>query len=119
MQSERPLRERAGRRDARPSTSVTRPASSTIRGFTCPSIPDVPERLLAIERALAAVDWLGWERRLAPAAGEAELELIHDPDLVRKIRELAVAGAGRSIPTHSSGNPPTRPRFMPPAGRAR
>ena len=34
-----------------------------------PEHPDTPERLLAIERELAARDWLGWERREAPAAG--------------------------------------------------
>jgi len=33
-----------------------------------PEHPDTPERLQAIERALAARDWLGWERREAPPA---------------------------------------------------
>lgn len=57
-----------------------------------PGHPDTPERLLAIEAALAERDWLGMERRLAPAAGEAELELIHTPRLVSSIRELCLAG---------------------------
>ena len=38
-----------------------------------PPHPDTPERLRAIERGLAARDWLGWERREAPAAEDAQL----------------------------------------------
>jgi acetoin utilization deacetylase AcuC-like enzyme len=59
-----------------------------------PGHPDTPERLAAIERALELVDWLGWERREAPAAGERELELIHSADHVSAIRELCLAGGG-------------------------
>src|SRR5437016_284370 len=40
-----------------------------------PAHPDTPERLRAIERALAGWDWGAWERREAPAASEAEPEL--------------------------------------------
>ena len=47
-----------------------------------------------LERTLAARDWLGWERRLAPAATEAQLELAHAPTLVRFVRELCAAGGG-------------------------
>jgi acetoin utilization deacetylase AcuC-like enzyme len=56
--------------------------------------PDTPSRLLAVEAALADRDWLGWERREAPRAQEAWLELVHDPRLVRGIRELSRAGGG-------------------------
>jgi acetoin utilization deacetylase AcuC-like enzyme len=56
--------------------------------------PDVPERLISIERTLAERDWLGWERRLAPAAEEATLELVHTPALVRFVRGLSEAGGG-------------------------
>jgi acetoin utilization deacetylase AcuC-like enzyme len=56
--------------------------------------PDVPERLQAIERLLGAEDWLGWERRAAPAASEAELELIHGAEHVWRIRELSARGGG-------------------------
>jgi acetoin utilization deacetylase AcuC-like enzyme len=59
-----------------------------------PGHPDTPERLLAIEAALAERDWLGMERRPAPAASEAELELVHTPRLVASIRELCAAGGG-------------------------
>ena len=59
-----------------------------------PLHPDTPERLLAIERSLDQREWLGWERREAPAAAEAELELVHDVRLVEKIRELCLSGGG-------------------------
>jgi acetoin utilization deacetylase AcuC-like enzyme len=59
-----------------------------------PPHPDTPERLLAIESRLAARDHLGWERREAPAAGEAELELVHSARHVAAIRELSAAGGG-------------------------
>ncbi|MGV1049985.1 MAG: histone deacetylase [Solirubrobacterales bacterium] len=59
-----------------------------------PDHPDTPERLLAIEAALAERDWLGMERRPAPAATEAELELVHTPRLVSSIRELCLGGGG-------------------------
>jgi acetoin utilization deacetylase AcuC-like enzyme len=59
-----------------------------------PEHPDIPERLEAIERTLAAHDWLGWERRGAPAASEAQLALIHSAGHVRRIRELSLAGGG-------------------------
>jgi acetoin utilization deacetylase AcuC-like enzyme len=59
-----------------------------------PTHPDTPERLLAIERELEASDWLALERREAPAASEAQLELVHSTRLVAHIRELAHAGGG-------------------------
>jgi acetoin utilization deacetylase AcuC-like enzyme len=59
-----------------------------------PGHPENPERLLAVEALLAAREWLGWERRQAPAASEAELELVHDVRLVAAIRELSEAGGG-------------------------
>lgn len=59
-----------------------------------PSHPDTPERLIALERALAARDWLGWERRKAVAASEHELELVHSAEHVLAIRELCAGGGG-------------------------
>jgi acetoin utilization deacetylase AcuC-like enzyme len=59
-----------------------------------PGHPDSAERLLAIERRLEGVGWLGWERREAPAAGERELELVHTRRQVEAIRDLATAGGG-------------------------
>ena len=60
-----------------------------------PGHPDTPERMHAIESALAERDWLGWERREAPAASVAELELVHSPRLIASVRELSEAGGGR------------------------
>lgn len=59
-----------------------------------PTHPDTPERLYVLEQALERRDWLGWERRRAPAASERELELIHSAAHVRAIRELCAAGGG-------------------------
>jgi acetoin utilization deacetylase AcuC-like enzyme len=63
-----------------------------------PGHPDTPERLLAIESSLASADWLGWGRRLAPAAREHELELVHTPRHVAGIRELSLGGGGAIDP---------------------
>ncbi|MBK5218354.1 MAG: histone deacetylase [Thermoleophilia bacterium] len=63
-----------------------------------PSHPDTPERLVAIEAALADRDWLDWERCLAPSATERELELVHSARHVESIRELCLAGGGAIDP---------------------
>jgi len=73
-----------------------------------PGHPDTPERLLAIERTLADAGWLGWERRQAPAADQAQLELIHSVRLVRMIEELSLAGGGAIDPDTSVGEPSYR-----------
>jgi acetoin utilization deacetylase AcuC-like enzyme len=59
-----------------------------------PGHPERPERLRAIEAALAERDWLGWERRQAPAASEEELTLVHPRQHVARIRELCRSGGG-------------------------
>jgi acetoin utilization deacetylase AcuC-like enzyme len=59
-----------------------------------PSHPDTPERLAAIEAALAEREWLGWKRRPGPAAEERQLELIHTARHIESIRELCLAGGG-------------------------
>ena len=59
-----------------------------------PGHPESPPRLVAIEQRLEAVDWLGWERRPAPAVSAAELELVHSARHVAAIRELSEAGGG-------------------------
>jgi acetoin utilization deacetylase AcuC-like enzyme len=59
-----------------------------------PGHPEAPPRMAAIERRLEADDWLGWERRPAPAASAEELELVHTPTHVARIRELSESGGG-------------------------
>jgi acetoin utilization deacetylase AcuC-like enzyme len=59
-----------------------------------PGHPESPPRIAAIERKLEAEDWLGWERRPAPAASREELELVHTSGHVAAIRELSEAGGG-------------------------
>ena len=73
-----------------------------------PEHPDTPERLQAIEHALAAHDWLGWGRREAPPARETQLELIHSAHHVQKIKELASAGGGAIDPDTYVGEPTYR-----------
>ena len=59
-----------------------------------PGHPESPPRIVAIERRLEADDWLGWERRPAPEASAAELELAHTARHVAAIRELSESGGG-------------------------
>jgi acetoin utilization deacetylase AcuC-like enzyme len=59
-----------------------------------PGHPESPERLRAIEAALAERDWLGWERREAPAANVEELKLVHPRAHVERIRDLCTSGGG-------------------------
>jgi len=63
-----------------------------------PEHPDTPERLITLESALEQRDWLGWERREAPACDEAQLELVHSPHHVRSIVDLCTAGGGAIDP---------------------
>jgi acetoin utilization deacetylase AcuC-like enzyme len=56
--------------------------------------PDTPERIDAVDAALAGVDWLGWERRQAPIATRAELEAVHDVALIDGIERLVAGGGG-------------------------
>jgi acetoin utilization deacetylase AcuC-like enzyme len=59
-----------------------------------PGHPESPERLRAIEAALAERDWLGWERREAPAASAEQLQLVHPRPQVERIRDLCRSGGG-------------------------
>jgi acetoin utilization deacetylase AcuC-like enzyme len=56
--------------------------------------PEQPARMVAIERALEAGDWLGWERRASPEASRALLEVVHPVRLINGIQELSAAGGG-------------------------
>ena len=59
-----------------------------------PEHPDTPERLEALEAHLAERDWLGWERRQAPAASEDDLRRVHSAEHVDRIREMCLCGGG-------------------------
>jgi len=63
-----------------------------------PGHPDTPERLVTLEAVLAARDWLSYERRLAPAASVAQLELAHSSAHVQAIKALCEAGGGAIDP---------------------
>jgi acetoin utilization deacetylase AcuC-like enzyme len=73
-----------------------------------PEHPDTPERLLAIEQALTAQNWLGWELRETPPAQETQLELIHSARHVQRIKELSLAGGGAIDPDTFVGEPSFR-----------
>src|SRR5215218_9310917 len=68
-----------------------------------PGHPESPQRLRAIEAALEERGWLGWERREAPAATEAELELVHPPGHVERIHDLCRSGGGAIDADTSAG----------------
>ncbi len=72
-------------------------------GVGLPGHPERPERLLAIVAALEERDWLGWERREAPAASEEELMLVHPREQVEGVRELCRAGGGPIDPDTYAG----------------
>ena len=59
-----------------------------------PGHPDTPQRLRAIEEALAARAWPEWERREGPAASNEELRLIHTARHVGLIEQLCASGGG-------------------------
>jgi len=56
--------------------------------------PEQPARIVAIEQALEARGWLGFERRLSPEASRAQLEAVHPARLVNGVHELCAAGGG-------------------------
>jgi acetoin utilization deacetylase AcuC-like enzyme len=58
----------------------------------CPHHPDSPDRIEAIESALASAGWPGCVRVQAPAAGSSELELVHTATHVGLVRQLCIDG---------------------------
>jgi acetoin utilization deacetylase AcuC-like enzyme len=56
--------------------------------------PESAARIVAIERALAERDWLGWDVRLSPAASRASIEAIHPAAHVDRIEALCRRGGG-------------------------
>jgi acetoin utilization deacetylase AcuC-like enzyme len=60
-----------------------------------PDHPDDPRRLEAIEDAIGSAGLQGLSRRLAPAASEAELALVHSDRHIAFVRDLSHAGGGQ------------------------
>jgi len=56
--------------------------------------PERAERIVAIERELAARDWLGYVREQAPRAVLALVEAVHPPAHVQTIARLSEQGGG-------------------------
>jgi acetoin utilization deacetylase AcuC-like enzyme len=56
--------------------------------------PEQPARIVAIEEALAARGWLGFERRLSPQVSRAQLEAVHPARLIDGVHELCASGGG-------------------------
>lgn len=65
---------------------------------TGPGHPERVGRIVAVEEALAARDWLGWKRRTAPAATRAQLTAVHTERHIDAVRALAEAGGGALDP---------------------
>jgi acetoin utilization deacetylase AcuC-like enzyme len=68
-----------------------------------PDHPDTPERIAALETAMAQVGWLGCDVREPPPATEREIELVHTASHVRRIRDLCAAGGGQIDPDTFAG----------------
>ncbi len=56
--------------------------------------PESARRIVAIERALEARDWLGWDVRLSPAARRSSIEAVHPARHVERIEALCARGGG-------------------------
>src|SRR4051812_22554008 len=56
--------------------------------------PEGPGRIPAIEAAMAAADWLGYERVDAPEVDLAVLEAVHPRSHIESIRSLSERGGG-------------------------
>jgi acetoin utilization deacetylase AcuC-like enzyme len=56
--------------------------------------PERAARIPAIEEALAARDWLGFERESAPPVSTEALHAVHPPSYVETIRSICERGGG-------------------------
>jgi len=57
--------------------------------------PERAERIVAIERELAARDWFGFDRVISPAVPRDVLELVHSAGYINSIELAAAAGGGQ------------------------
>src|SRR5437016_4981765 len=56
--------------------------------------PEQAARIVAIERELAARDWLGFERVRSPAVDRAVLQAVHPEPYIEAIEQLSLRGGG-------------------------
>jgi acetoin utilization deacetylase AcuC-like enzyme len=56
--------------------------------------PEQAARIVAIERELAARDWLGFERLRSPAVDRAVLQAVHPEPYIEAIEQLSLRGGG-------------------------
>jgi acetoin utilization deacetylase AcuC-like enzyme len=56
--------------------------------------PENARRIVAIERALAERDWLGWDVRLSPAASREQIAAVHSARHVERIEAICARGGG-------------------------
>jgi acetoin utilization deacetylase AcuC-like enzyme len=56
--------------------------------------PERAARIAAVEEALAARDWLGYEVRTSPEATREQLEAVHAPAYVERIERFCAQGGG-------------------------
>jgi acetoin utilization deacetylase AcuC-like enzyme len=59
------------------------------------SHPEQPARIVAIERELDRIGWLGFERVLSPAASREQLTAVHAEQHVAALESLAAGGGGQ------------------------
>jgi acetoin utilization deacetylase AcuC-like enzyme len=64
--------------------------------------PERADRMRAIEAELAPRDWLGWERREAPAATMEQLLAIHPREYVDAVRETSARAGAFDVDTPTS-----------------
>jgi acetoin utilization deacetylase AcuC-like enzyme len=56
--------------------------------------PERPARIVAVERALAERDWLGWDVHESPAADLAVVHAVHPASYVESLEAVSAAGGG-------------------------
>jgi acetoin utilization deacetylase AcuC-like enzyme len=64
--------------------------------------PERPDRIRAIEAELQRRDWLGWERREAPAASMEQLLRVHPQQYVDAVREVSSRAGAFDLDTPTS-----------------
>jgi acetoin utilization deacetylase AcuC-like enzyme len=64
--------------------------------------PERVERMHAVDAELQRRDWLGYERRQAPAATLEQLQAVHPRDYVDAVREMSAHGGAFDLDTPTS-----------------